>query len=43
MQTIQQGVRGFTLLMNLNWDRLFFVGAIALALGLASMLSATLG
>ena len=33
MQHIQQGYRGFTLLLDLNWDRLFYVGTIVLALG----------
>ena len=32
MQTMVQGYRGLSLLMVLNWDRLFSVGVIALAL-----------
>jgi hypothetical protein len=43
MQTIQQGYRGFALLMNLNWDRLLYVGAIAMALGAASLINAMIG
>ncbi len=33
MEHIQQGYRGLSLLMDLNWDRLFYVGTIVLALG----------
>ncbi len=36
MQHIQQGFRGFTLLVGLNWDRLLYVGAIGLALGVGA-------
>lgn len=32
MQTIQTGYRGLTLLFDLNWDRLLYVGTIAVAL-----------
>ncbi|MEM9971386.1 MAG: hypothetical protein AAF762_09850 [Pseudomonadota bacterium] len=38
MQTIQTGAQGLGLLMNMNWDRLLFVGAIAFALIAASQL-----
>ncbi|MEM6728363.1 MAG: hypothetical protein AAF618_07675 [Pseudomonadota bacterium] len=38
MQTIQTGAQGLGLLMNMNWDRLLFVGAIALALVASSQL-----
>ncbi|KIN60916.1 hypothetical protein Z945_1899 [Sulfitobacter noctilucae] len=33
MQTIQSSYRGLSLLMDLNWDRVLYVGVIALALG----------
>ena len=32
MEHIQQGYRGLSLLLNLNWDRLFFVGTIIVGL-----------
>ena len=32
MQTIQTGYRGLSLLVDLNWDRLLYVGTIAFAL-----------
>lgn len=32
MKTLEQGYRGFWVLLDLNWDRIFYVGAIALAL-----------
>lgn len=32
MQTMMNGYHGLSLLMVLNWDRIFSVGAIALAL-----------
>ncbi len=32
MQHIQSGYRGLSLLLNLNWDRLFFVGTIVVGL-----------
>lgn len=44
MQTIQQGYRGIALLVNINWDRLLFVGAIAAGLFAAALIrAATLG
>ena len=39
MEHIQQGYRGFTLLIDLNWDRLLYVGAIGIALGLSAYLA----
>ncbi len=33
MEHIQQGYRGFALLLGINWDRLLYVATIALALG----------
>lgn len=38
MKTIENGVRGIGLALSLNWDHLFYVGSIALALGLAGFL-----
>ncbi|MBC7154959.1 MAG: hypothetical protein H5U19_10205 [Rhodobacteraceae bacterium] len=32
MDHIHDGVRGFSLLLDLNWDRLFFVGTILVGL-----------
>ncbi|MEM6276157.1 MAG: hypothetical protein AAF714_04355 [Pseudomonadota bacterium] len=32
MQTIQNSAQGLGLLVDMNWDRFFFVGAIGLAL-----------
>ncbi len=32
MHTIQTSYRGLSLLMDINWDRLLYVGAIAFAL-----------
>ena len=33
MEHFQQGYRGLSLLMEINWDRLLYVGTIAFALG----------
>ncbi len=33
MEHIQQSYRGFALLVDLNWDRLFYIGTIGFALG----------
>lgn len=38
MQTIQNGTRGLGLLLILNWDRLFMIGAIWTALALSTWL-----
>lgn len=32
MQTLQQSYRGFSLMMELNWDRLLFLSMICAAL-----------
>ncbi len=32
MDHIQHGYRGLSLLLNLNWDRLFFIGTITVGL-----------
>ncbi len=32
MQTLTQGYRGLSLLVDLNWDRILYVGVIAAAL-----------
>lgn len=36
MQTINAGYQGLSLLVNLNWDRLFYLATIAGALGLGA-------
>lgn len=33
MQTITAGYQGVSLLVNLNWDRLIYLGTIVVALG----------
>jgi hypothetical protein len=43
MQTIQQGYRGLSLLMDLNWDRMLYIGTIALALFTGAYLGSSLG
>ena len=32
MQTLQSGYQGLSVLFNLNWDRLLYVGTISVAL-----------
>ena len=36
MQTFQNSAKGLSLLVDMNWDRFFFLAAIALALFAAS-------
>lgn len=36
MEYIQQSYRGLSLLVDVNWDRLFYIGTIVLALGAGS-------
>lgn len=36
MQTISAGYQGVSLLVNLNWDRLLYLGTLGLALGLSA-------
>ncbi|WP_421704211.1 hypothetical protein [Aliiroseovarius sp.] len=43
MEHIQQGARGLSLLVDLNWDRLFYIGTIAAALGAGAALGAFVG
>jgi hypothetical protein len=43
MQAIQNGYRGVSLLMDLNWDRAFFIGAITVALGAGAWIGSLLG
>lgn len=38
MQLIQSGTRGLGLLVDLNWDRLLYLGAILAALGAGTLL-----
>lgn len=42
MYDIQRTYRGLHLLMDLNWDRLFYVGTIAAALGCGALLGSFL-
>ena len=36
MQTITAGYQGVSLLVNLNWDRLIYLGTIVVALGMGA-------
>lgn len=36
MQTIAAGYQGVSLLVNLNWDRLIYLGTIVAALGVGT-------
>lgn len=38
MEHIQHGYRGLSLLVDVNWDRLFYIGSVALALGAGAYL-----
>ncbi|MCR9156326.1 MAG: hypothetical protein NXH80_03695 [Rhodobacteraceae bacterium] len=38
MQTIQDSYRSFSLLISINWDRMFYVSAIAASLFLGAYL-----
>ncbi len=42
MEHIQQGYRGLSLLMDLNWDRLLYVGTIGFALMAGAYIGAIL-
>lgn len=42
MEHIQQGYRGLHLLMDLNWDRLLYVGTLIAALGCGGLVGAIL-
>ncbi|MEE4187566.1 MAG: hypothetical protein V2I76_03860 [Roseobacter sp.] len=42
MNTIHQGYRGLSLLMDLNWDRLLFVTALTAGLGAGAWLATLL-
>ena len=37
MEHIQQSTRGLGLLMDLNWDRLLYIGTLAAALGCGAL------
>ncbi|WP_281414358.1 hypothetical protein [Thalassovita aquimarina] len=39
MQTLENGYRGLSLLLLLNWDRILVLLAIAIALGLNAFLT----
>ena len=38
MQTITAGYQGVSLLVNLNWDRLIYLGTLVAALGVGTWL-----
>ncbi|WP_406644459.1 hypothetical protein QEZ52_11320 [Aliisedimentitalea scapharcae] len=38
MSTLQQSYRGLSLVMELNWDRILFLGAIVVALATGAWL-----
>jgi hypothetical protein len=42
MQQLESGYRGLSLVMNLNWDRLFFFGTIIVGLLAGAFLGTTL-
>ena len=39
MQAMQNGYRGLSLLMDLNWDRALYIATITLALGAGAWLA----
>ena len=43
VQPIESGFRALTLVMNLNWDRLFFLGTIIVGLLAGAFLGSTIG
>ena len=43
MEHIQQGYRGLSLLVDLNWDRLLYVGTIAFALSAGAFIGSMIG
>ncbi len=43
VQVLESGYRGLRLVMNLNWDRLFFFGTIIVGLLAGAFLGSTLG
>lgn len=43
MQQLESGYRGLSLVMNLNWDRLFFFGTIIVGLLAGAFLGTTVG
>jgi hypothetical protein len=42
MQTVMNGYRGLSLLIGLNWDRVFFVGTILVGLLAGAFLGSAL-
>lgn len=36
MQTFKHGYRGLSLLVDLNWDRVLYIGTLALALSVGA-------
>jgi hypothetical protein len=42
MQTVMNGYRGISLLVGLNWDRVFFLGTIVVGLLAGAFLGSTM-
>lgn len=42
MQTVMKGYQGLSLIVGLNWDRLFFLGTIVVGLLAGAFLGSTL-
>jgi asparagine N-glycosylation enzyme membrane subunit Stt3 len=42
MQTLTEGYRSMSLLLSINWDRLLYVGTIAVALYLGAVIGSFL-
>jgi len=40
MESLRQGYNGLSMLIELNWDRLLFLGTLALALGAGAFFGA---
>lgn len=43
MQMMQNGYKGLSLLMDLNWDRALYIGTIGLSLGAGAYLAMLFG
>ncbi|ABG32143.1 hypothetical protein [Roseobacter denitrificans] len=39
MQTVQNGYRGLSLLIDLNWDRALYVSTVTLSLGIGAWMA----
>ncbi len=43
MQAMQNGYRGLSMLMDLNWDRVLYITTISLALGAGAWIASLYG